>query len=86
MDVTEILFAAPVNATAPVTPFTDCTLTPAGEKLTQFASVLAGSATKIKLVALSVRTATDPTDNPVSASIPALLFTTLTEVIDRAGN
>ena len=58
----------------------------AGEKLTQFASVLAGSAVKIKLVALSVRTATDPTDNPVSASILALLFTTLTEVMDKEGN
>jgi hypothetical protein len=39
--------ADPVNATAPVAPFTDCTLTLAGEKLTQFASVLAGNAVKI---------------------------------------
>ena len=49
-------------------------------------SVLAGNAVKIKLVALSVRTATDPTDNPVKASILALLLTTLTEVIEKDGN
>ena len=45
--VTTIRLAEPVNATAPVAPFTDCTLVAAGEKLTQFASVLAGNAVKI---------------------------------------